>query len=255
MKVYHSDNYEPRQPRKKDHKCPHCNKMFAFNGNLIRHMETHDPTSRLAEERYNLKLGRLKRVQKDGTIVTLPEAKRLTMLSDEYIYEETEEQEPHDKNEKFNEQEYEDDYTNDDNIHYVYEEFEDEDYEDQGIEEEEEDITSKKSMIEIKMEKIELMENTRTQQAPSNQFKTEDNGADEMSLEANEEQGFMVIEVLPDEDEVGDEDVAQTPHHNSHKVVYIKDNKPSSNETITSDYFGFEVSTAYCFIKEIIIFN
>lgn len=243
-RAYHSDNYQPPQPRSKDHKCPHCNKMFAFNGNLIRHMETHDPTSRLAEEKYNLKLGRLNRVQADGTVIMVPDAKRFPMLSENYIFQEAEE--PQDKNEESNEQQYEEDYNAEDNIHYVYdEEFEGEEFEEQEIEEEGGDVTLKESMIEVKMEKIEL-QSVDTQPKEVNKLKTEHNGADEISLEANDDQDFMVIEVLPDEDDVVDEDVAQIPQHNpQHKVLFVKDEKPRNSEAVTSDYFGFDVRAFY----------
>lgn len=220
MKVYHSDNYAPPQQRKKDHKCPHCNKMFAFNGNLIRHMEIHDPTSRIFEEKKLLKIGRMKRVQPDGTIIE-PQIETSNDLeqtnndeSDEFFYEvndegEQQQQDQQIEDEEIPEVQYEDDDDgeeyNGNNIQYVYDDLQDEGYEilehqDDQVEyeiEEEEENEQIQNIVDIKSEKLNTMENII--------IKTDGDGNNDnleyISLAEQDNQGFMVIEVLPDEDE------------------------------------------------------
>lgn len=70
IKLIHT-NYVPPKPLEKEHICPHCKKAFAFNGNLIRHLEVHDPNSNIHEIKKQLKLGRAKRItiDADGNVI------------------------------------------------------------------------------------------------------------------------------------------------------------------------------------------
>ncbi|XP_037824253.1 transcriptional repressor CTCF [Lucilia sericata] len=264
MKIYHSDNYEPPQSRKKDHKCPHCNKMFAFNGNLMRHMEIHDPTSDLMKKKEALKVGRMTRVRMDGTVVALPPTNCFMENNSEYGYDDNnigEEQQqqqidddeviPEEGYEDEEEEEAEDEEYNEENIQYVYDELEADEYVEQEYEEQLEEATDEKSLIDVKMEKLETIVTPQPALKQSIILKGKDNEAKIMSLEVNDDQDFMVIEVLPDDDddeEESQEVIAQvqpqpvkstTANKNTNKATVIKTQKKA--QSLISDYFGFEV--------------
>uniref|UniRef100_A0A1A9ZWH4 C2H2-type domain-containing protein n=1 Tax=Glossina pallidipes TaxID=7398 RepID=A0A1A9ZWH4_GLOPL len=69
VNLYHNEEYKPPSTREKVHVCPHCNRSFSFKGNLMRHMEVHDPFSRHESEKLKLKLGRMNRLKPDGTVI------------------------------------------------------------------------------------------------------------------------------------------------------------------------------------------
>uniref|UniRef100_A0A1A9W4J7 C2H2-type domain-containing protein n=1 Tax=Glossina brevipalpis TaxID=37001 RepID=A0A1A9W4J7_9MUSC len=69
VNLYHNEVYKPPLTREKVHVCPHCNRSFSFKGNLMRHMEVHDPFSRHESEKLKLKLGRMNRLKPDGTVI------------------------------------------------------------------------------------------------------------------------------------------------------------------------------------------
>ncbi|XP_037933708.1 transcriptional repressor CTCFL-like [Teleopsis dalmanni] len=69
--IYHTTDYKPPPPRAKNHTCPTCQKKFTHKGNLMRHMETHDPDPDLQKEKLKIKIGRMTRVHPDGSIITL----------------------------------------------------------------------------------------------------------------------------------------------------------------------------------------
>lgn len=213
MKVYHSDNYEPPKQRRKDHKCPHCNKMFAFNGNLIRHMEIHDPDSQRSEKKDELKLGRLKRVKADGTLVTITPSSKFANLFDEneeLFYDETEE-EPQVDDEEIQEEVFEEaEVFNEDNIQYVYDEYEGEEYEHQIEElqyEEQPQETNQKTVVRNVREEPNTVQTTllkkdlivKVEHKPDSEI---------VCLEDQDDQDFMVIEVLS-EDEGNDDQQQQ----------------------------------------------
>lgn len=69
INIYHNPNYVPPKPREKRHTCPDCNRVYSSKGNLMRHMEMHDPESNLEGEKLQLKIGRKYRVSSvDGTV-------------------------------------------------------------------------------------------------------------------------------------------------------------------------------------------
>ncbi|XP_046808560.1 transcriptional repressor CTCFL [Lucilia cuprina] len=260
MKIYHSDNYEPPQTRKKDHKCPHCNKMFAFNGNLMRHMEIHDPSSDLMKKKEALKVGRMTRVRMDGTVVALSTTSNsLLENNDEYGYNDNntgEEQQQIDDDEVIPEEGYEeeeeeevgDEDCNEENIQYVYEELEADEYVEQEYEEQLEAATDEKFGIDLKMETVASPQPALKQ---SIILKGDDNEAKIVALEVNDDQDFMVIEVLPDDDDDDEElqeVIAQvqaqpvkstTVNKKTNKTTAIKTQKKT--QSLISDYFGFEV--------------
>ncbi|XP_065361476.1 transcriptional repressor CTCF [Calliphora vicina] len=258
IKIYHTENYERPQQRKKDHKCPHCNKMFAFNGNLMRHMEIHDPSSRLFEKKAELKIGRMKRVQPDGSVVTVPKnVPNLFKNCDDYMYEETGEQQQVDDEEipeeVYEEEEEEGEYT-EDNIQYVYDELEADEYEEQEeYEEQLEEGSDEISSIDVKMEKIETIVSPQPALKQSTTVKAEDNeAAEDFSLEVHDDQGFMVIEVLPEEDDEQPQQVVQQVQPQPSLVRSTAINKKAKKDTtviksqkiaqpLISDYFGFDV--------------
>ena len=43
MNLYHTPDYVPPTPRERQHECGDCHKTFAHRGNLLKHMELHDP--------------------------------------------------------------------------------------------------------------------------------------------------------------------------------------------------------------------
>ena len=49
--------------KEKTHECPHCSRSFRHKGNLIRHMDLHDPDSTAKEKAIALKAGRQKKIQ------------------------------------------------------------------------------------------------------------------------------------------------------------------------------------------------
>ena len=49
--------------KEKTHECPHCSRSFRHKGNLIRHMDLHDPDSTAKEKAVALKAGRQKKIQ------------------------------------------------------------------------------------------------------------------------------------------------------------------------------------------------
>ena len=52
INLHHTPDYVPPAPRQKEHHCPQCTRSFTNKGNLIRHMEVHDPD--VTELRMNL---------------------------------------------------------------------------------------------------------------------------------------------------------------------------------------------------------
>lgn len=78
--LLHNEDYQPPEPREKVHSCPSCPRSFTHKGNLMRHMETHDASLNAREEKLKLKLGRNVRIQPDGSIVTLVSGTEINML-------------------------------------------------------------------------------------------------------------------------------------------------------------------------------
>lgn len=62
INLYHNKLYIPPKPLEKRHICPHCQRSFSHKGNLMRHMELHDPDSNLKQQKLKLQLGRKTRV-------------------------------------------------------------------------------------------------------------------------------------------------------------------------------------------------
>lgn len=46
--LYHTPDYVPPPPREKTHECSECHKYFAHRGNLLQHMQLHDPENAAA---------------------------------------------------------------------------------------------------------------------------------------------------------------------------------------------------------------
>ncbi|KAH8370657.1 hypothetical protein KR093_004539 [Drosophila rubida] len=69
--LLHDDDYKQPEPREKLHSCPTCSRVFYRKGNLMRHMERHDASLNSREKQLKLKMGRNVRLQPDGSITTL----------------------------------------------------------------------------------------------------------------------------------------------------------------------------------------
>lgn len=188
MKVNHTENYEPPKPLKKAHICPHCERSFAFKGNLMRHMETHDPNSRIGEEKLELKLGRMRRVQPDGTVVT--------SIPNDYIFNEDDVENMIDEEvlrDKDGNIVYDDE--NDEHIQYVYEEL---DEEEAAQEFDYYEPVDQKPVIKTE-HVVEV--HGQQQEYKTVSVKKEVDGAEYMAVAVDDGQDYMVIEVVQDGEE------------------------------------------------------
>ncbi|XP_075161027.1 CTCF [Haematobia irritans] len=239
MKIYHTENYEPPKPLKKAHACPHCDRSFAFKGNLIRHMEIHDPNSSINEEKLRLKFGRMKKLNSDGTVINETE---------NYVYEEHELGEMIEDGEDRGEEEY-----GEENEEYIYEEVDDEDYEGEieyyGEEEEEE-----KPIVSYQMENNDSADTpsrkgtATSKPSSSSQYKTvlvkaEEDGTELMDVTEDDNQDYMVFELLPEGD---DHDTEEQPQNIEFIEKKPKRSERNTSQTqtalkaITEDCFGFD---------------
>ncbi|XP_013112503.1 transcriptional repressor CTCF [Stomoxys calcitrans] len=252
MKVYHTDNYERPKPLKKAHVCPHCERSFAFKGNLIRHMEVHDPNSTVNEEKLRIKLGRMTRVNADGTVVNFNN--RPSLVYNDYELGEGEDVLQNHEGAV----DYEDEEENDENIQYIYEEIEDEEVEaehdGQEIEYYEE-VEEKPQVPVVKIENYAAHKQSR--HTPESHiftsFKTvsvkkEADCTEFIDLQGEDGADYMVIELVQDGEEQEGEVQMIEEQVIEEQIVeesVVKERKPvvkAKNETITAlkDCFGFD---------------
>lgn len=260
-KVYHTTNYEPPQPRKKDHICPHCEKAFAFNGNLIRHMEMHDPSSQVSLEKQKLRMGRMKRLRPDGSLVTVTKLNEYFQVGDGYINEETQQQgneeesqiyeEEYEEEEEEEEEEvYEEGYEeyNEGQIQYVYEDFEEDEGQQQQVEQE---IIETKPNVAVQTQYLSMRSVAEKKPQISTIAVKQENMASEQEME--DEQSFMVIEVMQDEEEVVVDNNDQEPVASQHHVINRNINRNNTINTVISKLY----LNIYCFffINSIFLFR
>ncbi|KAM7355092.1 uncharacterized protein ACRADG_001301 [Cochliomyia hominivorax] len=255
-KVSHTDNYAPPEPLQKDHKCPYCDKIFARNSNLIRHMEIHDQTSEVLEDKQKIKIGPTTHQYyfDDYYVDDVQQQQQITQHDVKVEVKEISEDE-YDKESEFNEN----------SIQNGYNELENENYKEQINQNEYEEELQDENMlvrniIEVKEEKLEPMDIQQSEHEQVIGVKADvgNNESDEiMATVMNNDQDFVDIEVMPDEDEEEEDQEIQLqkgecrqppsspetapsqktePANLNKKVSNVKNTQP-----VISDCFGFAV--------------